>query len=79
MRGPEVRQALCGCPIAGLLPLSVPTGSITVSFVVLSCAGELAVTIAADPDACLDVEGLGEILVQEFSDLDSLVVYIAGA
>lgn len=46
MRGPEIGQALLGCPLTGMLPLSVPTGNITVSFVVLSYAGELAVTIA---------------------------------
>lgn len=74
MRGPEIGQALFGCPITGILPLSVPTGNITVSFVVLSYAGELAVTIAADPDACPDVAVLGEILAQEFLDLESLAV-----
>ena len=73
MRGPGVGQALFGCPIAGILPLSVPTGNVTVSFVVLSYAGELAVTIAADPDTCPDVEVLRSMLAGEFETLESLM------
>jgi diacylglycerol O-acyltransferase len=73
MRGPETPEALFGYPITGILPLSVPTGNVTVSFVVLSYAGELAVTIAADPDACPDLAVLRELLAQEFEALAALV------
>lgn len=74
MRGPGTGQALFGCPITGILPLSVPAGNVTVSFVVLSYAGELAVTIAADPDACPDVAVLREMMVEEFGALEALAV-----
>jgi diacylglycerol O-acyltransferase len=72
MRGPETRKALFGCPITGILPLSVPTGNVTVSFVMLSYAGELAVTIVADPDACTDLPVLRELLAGEFEALVAL-------
>lgn len=72
MRGPPSREVLFGCPIKAILPLSVPTGNVTVSFVVLSYAGELAVTIAADPDACPDVAVLQELVAQEFEALEAL-------
>ena len=72
MRGPESGQALFGCPIAGIVPLSVPTGNVTVSFVVLSYAGELVVTIAADPDTCPDMEVLQEMMAEEFKTFEVL-------
>ncbi|MCU1442410.1 MAG: hypothetical protein JWQ59_560 [Cryobacterium sp.] len=72
IRGPETRVALLGCPITGILPLSVPTGNVTVSFVVLSYAGELAVTIAADSDACPDLAVLRAITAEEFKSLEAL-------
>lgn len=72
MRGPETRVALFGCPITGILPLSVPTGNVTVSFVVFSYAGELAVTIAADPHACPDLVVLREMVAEEFGALEAL-------
>ena len=61
LRGPETQLSLLGCPITEIIPLSVPTGNITVSFVVLSYAGNLVVTIAADPDTCpppTDTQGI---------------------
>ena len=72
LRGPETQLSLFGCPITDNLPLSVPTGNITVLFVVLSYAGNLVVTIAADPETCPDLLTLRELLTEEFESLEAL-------
>jgi diacylglycerol O-acyltransferase len=72
MRGPETPVALFGCTITGIMPLTVPTGNVTVSFVVLSYAGELSVTIAADPEACPDLAALRDVTAEEFESLEAL-------
>lgn len=75
LRPPGASTALLGCPITGILPLSAPTGNVTVSFVVLSYAGELAVTIAADPDACPDLVVRRGLVAQEFETLGTLTTW----
>ena len=69
LRGPETRQTIFGCPITGIIPLTVASGDVTVSFAVLSYAGTLAVTINADPDACPDLPELRQALADELGAL----------
>ena len=66
LRGPESRLLFLDCPITGIIPLSVATGNVTVSFAVLSYAGSLTVTLIADPETCPDLSVLGEALSEEF-------------
>ena len=72
LRGPETQLSLFDCPITDIPPLSVPTGNITVSFVGLSYAGNLVVTIAAEPDACPYLLALRGLLAEEFESLVAL-------
>ena len=69
LRGPAEPLAVFGCPVTGLVPLTGPTGNVTVSFAVLSYAGGLEVTLAADPDACPDLNALRALLEHEFAAL----------
>ncbi|TFB87913.1 DUF1298 domain-containing protein, partial [Cryobacterium algoricola] len=69
LRGPGEPLAIFGCPVIGLVPLTGPTGNVTVSFAVLSYAGGLEVTLAADPDACPDLLALRTLLEHEFATL----------
>jgi WS/DGAT/MGAT family acyltransferase len=72
LRGPETQLSLVGCPITAIVPLSTPTGNVTVSFVVLSYAGVLAVTIAADPEGCPDLLELQVMLTDAFDAFEAL-------
>ncbi len=65
IRGPDTRLSFLGCPITTIIPLSAPTGNVTVSFAVLSYAGGLRITLAADPDTCPDLSRLREMLDEE--------------
>lgn len=69
LRGPEERLEIFGFPITGIVPLSVNTGNITVSFAVLSYAGTLTIMIVADPDACPDLPALQQALTEELAAL----------
>ncbi|PXA68218.1 wax ester/triacylglycerol synthase domain-containing protein [Cryobacterium arcticum] len=67
VRGPAAPLTMFGCPVTALLPLSAPTGNVTVAFAVLSYAGTLAITLVADLDACPDLTTLRSLLVQELA------------
>jgi len=69
LRGPLESLTMFGCPVSALVPLTGPTGNVTVSFAVLSYAGGLGITLAADPDACPDLPALRELLEVEFAAL----------
>ena len=69
LRGPTRRETIFGCPITAIVPLSVATGNVTVSFSVLSYAGTLTLTLNADPDACTDLAALGHLLGEEIDAL----------
>ncbi len=71
LRGPESRLSFLGCPITSVIPLTAATGNVTVTFAVLSYAGSLTVTLAADPDSCPDLSELRDALAQELSLLTS--------
>ena len=61
------RLRLLGCPVTAVIPLSVPIGNVTVSFTVLSYAGDLTITVNADPQACPDLAFLRTALTQELA------------
>ena len=65
LRGPQRPAAMLGRPIIGIAPLGIATGNVTVSFAALCYAGELAVTLTADPDACPDLPALRDALEAE--------------
>jgi hypothetical protein len=65
LRGPASRLTFLDYPITGLIPLSAASGNVTVSFAVLSYAGSLTITLAADPDTCPDVSELRDALEEE--------------
>jgi diacylglycerol O-acyltransferase / wax synthase len=67
LRGPQTRLAFLGNPITGLIPLTVVTGNVTISFAVLSYANSLTITLTADPDACPDLSGLRDLLTEELA------------
>ncbi|HSP75848.1 MAG TPA: wax ester/triacylglycerol synthase domain-containing protein [Cryobacterium sp.] len=69
LRGPTERQSIFGCPITAIVPLSVATGNVTVSFSVLSYAGTLTITLNADPDSCPDLAALGFLLADQIDVL----------
>lgn len=62
LHGPEGRLTFLGCPITSIIPLSSSTGNVTVSFAVLSYAGELTITLIADPATCPDLPTLRDAL-----------------
>ena len=62
LHGPEGRLTFIGCPIISIIPLSASTGNVTVSFAVLSYAGELTITLIADPETCPDLPTLRDAL-----------------
>jgi hypothetical protein len=73
LKGPETVGTLHGCPITGLIPLSVATGNVTVAFTALSYAGSLVITISADPVSCPDLDRLQQELQRQLNlGLDSL-------
>jgi WS/DGAT/MGAT family acyltransferase len=65
LRGPEARLSFLGRPVTAVIPLSAPTGNVTVSFAALSYAGRLRITLAADPETCPDLSALRRILDEE--------------
>lgn len=65
LHGPASRLSILGCPITGIIPLSVATGNVTVAFAVLSYAGSLTITLVADADTCPDLSELRDALEGE--------------
>lgn len=71
VRGPDEILHLLGVRITGIVAAPVTTGNVTASFAVLSYAGELAITIVADPDTCPDRDVLRRALERRFHELAS--------
>lgn len=69
LHGPETRLSFLGAPITGVIPVLNITGNITVAFGVLSYAGELVVTVVADPQRCPDLAALVQALQAELDVL----------
>lgn len=59
--GPTTEQLLCGTPIRHVVPVATSPGNVGVSFAVLSYAGELTLTVIADPDVVTDLTDLDAI------------------
>ena len=62
LKGPEATLCLLGCPITGVIPLSVATGNVTASFTALSYDHQLVITVSADPETCPDLDQLQQEL-----------------
>ena len=68
--GPDRPLTFGGVPIAAVVPVSVgESGDVTVSFLALSYAGTLTVTVIADRDAVPDVAVLAAALQAELDAL----------
>jgi WS/DGAT/MGAT family acyltransferase len=75
LAGPPAPVSLAGLPVRALVPVAVgETGNVTVSFVVLSYAGTLTVTVVADTDAVPD---LAELTVALRAQLDEVCADVA--
>ena len=69
IKGPSAPLTLLGCPITDIVPLSVASGNVTVSFTALSYNRSLVITIAADPDTCPDLDHLHQELQHQLDIL----------
>lgn len=67
LRGPATRLSFLAIPITGVIPLTVATGNVTISFAALSYANSLTITLVADPDACPDLSMLRDLLTEELA------------
>lgn len=66
LRGPPQPREILGARIIEIIPVSAVAGNVSVAFAVMSYAGELTVTVVADPSVCDDVVELAEALQDEF-------------
>ncbi len=70
--GPVGPLTYAGAPVTSIVPVSVgEAGNITVSFLALSYAGTLTVTVQADPECAADLSLLGADLQDELDVLTS--------
>ena len=71
--GPGFPIALGGVPVRGIVPLAVGNaGNLSVSFLALSYAGTLTVTVTADPEAVPDLPVLAAALQEQLDVLSAL-------
>jgi WS/DGAT/MGAT family acyltransferase len=76
VRGPSERMSLCGATISAVIPVTLTTGNVTVSFGMLSYAGTITLTVIADAEHLADLDILTTALRLELSD--HLVSGVAG-
>lgn len=69
VRGPAASLAVAGHRVEAVIPIAVNPGNVGVSFDVLSYAGQLVVTIVADPDVVPDQDLLTSLLSDELAAL----------
>jgi WS/DGAT/MGAT family acyltransferase len=67
LRGPDERLSLLGCRVLEVVPLSVATGNVTVSFTALSYDKHLVITMIFDPETCPDADRLSSALKSQFA------------
>jgi diacylglycerol O-acyltransferase / wax synthase len=67
LRGPDVPLSVLGCRVLEVVPLSVATGNVTVSFTALSYDNRLVITTIFDPETCPDADRLGDALKSQFA------------
>lgn len=72
LRGPDSQLCFLDEPILDVIPIAVVTGNVTVSIAVLSYAGNLGVTVIADPDTCPDLAALRDAVQDELDRLIGL-------
>jgi diacylglycerol O-acyltransferase len=69
LRGPERPVSIGGQRVADLLPVPALAGNVTLSFVVLSYAGAVAVVVVADPYRHPDLAYLKDRFQQQLDAL----------
>lgn len=69
LRGPDEVVHIAGCALEQIVPVAVNPGNVTVSFDVLSYAGQLVISIVADPETVPDVDRLAELLRAQLQGL----------
>jgi diacylglycerol O-acyltransferase / wax synthase len=69
LRGPTSPQYLMGARVVDLIPVSPIAGNVTVAFAALSYAGNLTVTVVADPAACPDLDLLTDALRRQLAEV----------
>jgi WS/DGAT/MGAT family acyltransferase len=67
LRGPDAPISLLVCRVLDLVPLSVATGNVTVSFTVLSYDNRLVITMTSDPETCPDADRIGCVLKSQLA------------
>lgn len=67
--GPRERVGVAGAPVAGITPMTTLAGNVALSFLALSYAGELVVSISADPAVLPDVDRAAQVLAEELQRL----------
>lgn len=68
LHGPAERFSFAGAPVTVVIPLIGVTGNVPVSFVALSYAGTLRITVASDPGRVPDVAVLTAALRRDLGD-----------
>jgi diacylglycerol O-acyltransferase / wax synthase len=68
LHGPAEPVSFAGAPVTGVIPLIGVTGNVPVSFVALSYAGTLRITVASDPGRVPDVAVLIAALRGDLGD-----------
>jgi len=69
VRGPEAVVHFAGHPVQTVIPVAVTPGNVGVCFDILSYAGELVVTVVADPDIVIEQDLLTSRLASELGQL----------
>jgi len=69
VRGPEAVVHFAGHPVVTVIPVAVTPGNVGVCFDILSYAGELVVTVVADPDVVVEQDLLTSLLAEELGQL----------
>jgi hypothetical protein len=69
VRGPGEALHLGGHRVTSVVPVAVNPGNVGVSFDILSYAGQLGITVVADPDVVPDQEQLTHLLSDELRQL----------
>ncbi|MEO7235202.1 MAG: WS/DGAT domain-containing protein, partial [Lapillicoccus sp.] len=67
VRGPTASMSFAGHDVVTMVPFAVTPGNVGVSFQVLSYAGQLVVTVVADPDVVGEQDLLTSRLQEELA------------
>jgi hypothetical protein len=69
VRGPTAPMTFAAHEVMAVMPVAVTPGNVGLSFDILSYAGQLAVTVVADPDVVGEQDLLTSLLEEEFAHL----------